>query len=57
MPELGVAQAGSPCANIIAEDFLRCIEKAFAAKDVEAVETLFLPNGQLRECVLYMRRN
>lgn len=46
MPESSIAPAG---ANIIAEDYLRRIEKAFAEQDVEAVGALFLPNGYLRE--------
>lgn len=33
----------------VVEDFLRRVEDAFTAKNIDAIETLFLPNGYLRE--------
>lgn len=51
MPEPNVSSitGGGSRADIIAEDYLRSAEKAFATKDLNAVEALFLTDGYLRE--------
>lgn len=38
-----------PDTNAIVEEYLRDVEAAFKSKDVSSIESLFLPNGYLRE--------
>lgn len=40
-----------PDAKVIVEAYLKRVEQTFKAKDLEAIEALFLPNGYLREYV------
>ena len=49
MPEPSLTLASGSIPDTIAEDYLRRAEQAFATGEAEALETLFLPNGYLRE--------
>ncbi|KAG8884116.1 hypothetical protein FRB98_002606 [Tulasnella sp. 332] len=49
-PSAGVIDATQP--ETVVRDFLRRAEESFTAKNVEAIEKLFLPNGYLRDLLI-----